>query len=240
MSVFEETKPQESPTAKELSNEEILTNLVGEDKKFKTVEDLARGKKESDDFIERLLSEKEEMRKELQKAITMEELKTQLTSKEEPSTEKTEPSNFERNEGSLSEDVVQKMLDERLNEFKTSSVQEQNEAETVKKLRDIYGDDDNIRMALSQKSREIGVPMDELKNYARTNPNLLLGLMKPEVSTPKPSPSVDTGKIPTTGSKKNYAYYEKIRKEDKNLYYSAKIQQEMHKAAQEQGEGFYS
>src|SRR5688500_13285080 len=53
--------------------------LVGEGKKFKDHKSLAKGKAESDAFISHLQKELAEMREELNKRITFEDLMTKIT-----------------------------------------------------------------------------------------------------------------------------------------------------------------
>src|SRR5688500_15910791 len=54
-------------------DKDYFSELVGEDKKFKTPADLARAKAESDAFIERLKQENSGLRNELKTRTTMED-----------------------------------------------------------------------------------------------------------------------------------------------------------------------
>src|SRR5688572_29164551 len=65
-------KPQGTSSVKK-SGAEILAQLVGEGKPFKSVEDLAASKATGDEFIETLKSENKEMRELLNKAGTSEQ-----------------------------------------------------------------------------------------------------------------------------------------------------------------------
>src|SRR4029450_8159059 len=61
-------------------NKNYLEELVGEGKKFKTPEDLARGKAESDSFIERLQKELHGLRNELKSRLQLEEVVDRISS----------------------------------------------------------------------------------------------------------------------------------------------------------------
>ena len=77
MSVFDGTTPQDQP----LETTSVVDQLVGEGKKFKTIEDALNGKIESDNYITELKSKLSALEAEALKGNRIEELLSQLQAK---------------------------------------------------------------------------------------------------------------------------------------------------------------
>lgn len=225
-----------------------LADLVGEDKKFKTTEELAKGKAESDAYILQVQKENEELRAELQKRATLEEFMTKMkeenvSTPETPSTEIVQPTTSE----AISPEDLEKLLNQKLTERETENLGTQNLATSIRKAQEVWGD--QAQVEINRKAKELGVSVSDLEQYAKTKPDVffkLTGLDSSSEGTHLPQTSsfsqasVDTVKMPSGTQKKNYAYYENMRKADSQKYFSPEVQNEMFKLAQENEEAFYA
>jgi len=219
----------------------IIDDLVGEGKKFKTVEDLAKGKKEADEFIERLKREQAELRDELQKRLGMEELLNKVkTAQKEP----------EENHPAFDEAALDALVTEKLSSKEKERQMAANAELANSKMVETYGDVAKAKEVLLSKAADLGMEPVELHAMAQRNPKAFLSLMgvgsKASV-TPAKTPSGTTN--PTAMSTQHagadpntYAYYSAMRRDNPRLYYTAKIQNEMAQKAEEarrSGRDFY-
>lgn len=231
------TTPESAP-----ASSSVLDALVGEGKKFKTVDDLAKGKMESDAFIARLQEEMADLRKE---ADRIEELESQL--------EEIRQRNSDRaNEGmqpkvgkdntspSLSESDIETLVQKALTKAETNRTATENILEANRKMIEAVGSKEKAQEAVAAASTRLGLSIDYLKNIAATSPTAFLNLMgttgsadnkAPAPSAPhgtvNPMAELDGNKAVKPGTK---AYYDAMRRKDRRLYFSAKVQQEIFEA----------
>lgn len=149
-----------------------LTDLVGEGKKFKTVEDLAKSKVEADTFIETLkaerLAEKEEvarLRAELLTAKSVEEqIKALSATKEKPiPNAQTELPVTAPN---LSEAIRAELESQNRNRTLSQNVQT-----VTDKLIEVYGSEQKANEVVKAKATELGVSTKFLLDTAAASPN---------------------------------------------------------------------
>jgi hypothetical protein len=128
-------------------------------------------------------------------------------------------------------------------------VQALNEAEKARanieaaaaKMIEVYGDSAKANEAVTRRAGELGVSVEWLRDSASRSPNAFFATMgitgQHSSSTPAPrgSGNIDSGN-PNT---KNFEYYDRLRKENPKLYFSAATQTEMMNQAREQGSNFY-
>lgn len=232
-------------------NKKYLEDLVGEGKKFKDAEELAKGKAHSDSYIKileaRLDQGREEyiaLQKELQGRAELTKLIDQLKQPQSPvlpqpkeNTPVNEPPVFDQSK-------LNSLFDERLQSYEKQKKEQANAEIVQSKIREKYGD--NIS-ALEKDAKSLGLSKDEVNSLARNNPQVIikaLGLdTKPaqEYQNPVQSQFRDTFR-PTGGTKRNFAYYEDLRRKDPNAWYDPKIAVQMQEdaiAAHNRGEVFY-
>jgi len=220
-------------------NKDYLSELVGEGKKFASAADLAKGKAESDRFIERLIAEKEAMRKELDARETAEEIFRKLQEK----TPAPPPNNQQVQPPSNDVDINQ-LVDEKFQQLEKAREAKENEGLVLSRLQQTLGPD--FKLKVNQRAQELGMDGEFVRNLMQTNPNAALAIFVPqgrsEVFTTPPSNRVNTSSFGVKGpEKKDFAYYEKLRKQiGEREYWSAKVQQEIWKQAQAMGDDFYS
>lgn len=228
-----------------------LEELVGENRKFKTVEALAKGKAESDAYIRKLQTELAELRQALQAKdqdlatrIKYEDFLRRLGqatgspgNADVTSPEKGEPAPT-KVEAKLPEEVIETTVESVLAKREQKRAQEANLSQVVSALRETFGD--NYKHRVQQQAQRLGVDITTLTDIAARSPEAFYTLMEMksrETFSPPPRSQVS---LPRTESKKNFAYYQKMRKEKGELwYFTPAVQQEIWEEAKRQGESFY-
>lgn len=216
--------------------------LVGEGKKFKDDEALARAKLESDQFIERLQQENAMLRGEIQQRETIEDIVQRLTpAKSSPDTANEEPREPGSPKNGLTPDEVKQLLSKELAEQKDRDLRSNNAKFVRQKLVEKYGPD--WQTHLKTRQAELDVSEQYLTDLAQTQPKVFLSLLgetpKRDNFTP-PSSVIDPAKQTVNPNVKDWFYYEKLRKENFREYMSPRVQNEMHDQIVRLGEaGFF-
>lgn len=165
-----------------------VEDLVGEGKKFKTIEDLAKSKIEADAFIETLKSENAQFKAQIKTQEQMEETIKALTKpKEQPApnapTERVEekvPDLSQRIKAELESVEREKIL--------------RNNVETVaNKLVEVYGSEEKAKEVVNNLAKELGVSTKWLMDSAAASPKAFfkqVGLDETKTAPP-PAPRGD-------------------------------------------------
>lgn len=233
MSLIDETPTPTNP----------LETLVGEGKKFATVEQLAAAKIESDNFIERLKQEQAALRAELSalpKVDRSQEILDRLEAlnRKEPVTERPITTQPERTEvKGLSEDDVFRLLTQREQKSKA----EANIAKVKDTLREKFGD--TYPQVLKSVAERNGLGMNFLENMAAQSPQALMNLIgteKPETLFTPPPSAVSPGYVPTSGNPRNETYYNQLKATDRKKFFSPEVQQQQYKDMMALKESYYN
>mgnify|MGYP003131754305 CR=1 FL=1 len=240
---FEATpqQPSNDPAA-QTANEspKFYDMLVGEGKKFDGQEALAKGKYESDTYIEQLQSELKGLRTELETRVAAEESVDKLLQAREstPPQGEVPASSPQMSESDITELVKQTLVTTRTAETEQNNIDEADKALEVR-----FGD--KRAEWLTSKAEELGVGRDFLQSIAATSPSLFLttvGLDKAPESQGNPSAGsvntealhvapVSTGAVPGT-----FKHYEEMRKTNPRAFWQPAIQQQLMKDRTEMGE----
>lgn len=149
-----------------------LTTLVGEGKKFKTVDDLAKSKLEADNFIETLKAEIAEAKAERDRlateSATRKSVEDQIRALEANRAVKTENEPTARVE--VPGDLNQRIKAE-LESVQRSQVIEGNVRTVSDKLVELYGSEEKARDAVKGFATELGVSTKFLMDAAAASPN---------------------------------------------------------------------
>ena len=230
MSAFQEQSQQTAEAQQQEQQQQqtqsAFEQLVGEGKKFNSQEDLAKGKVESDRFIEQLQSELSGLREELDKRMTSEEVLAKI--REE--TNSANQAQGEQTSPSLSEDKVAELVKNTLESTRTEEQRNTNLKAVDDKLVELYGDKANAE--LTKKANELGVGVDFLAGVAMQSPAAFfntVGINTNQQTTPGVTQStVNTealaqtgGQAPQQGSKE---YFDNLRKENPREYWNPKTQ----------------
>lgn len=229
-----------------------LEDFLGEDKKYKSPEDVAKAIVEKDNFIKRLETENAQMREELKKSTTLEEFMTKMEERrgvQEASNLENQGEREDLENSSVSGIDVEKLVEERFNKMSSEQKKAANLSRVLEKAKEVWGADANLE--INKKAKELGVSVKDLQAQAETNPNVFFRLVGLDASVTQKehlvsnsgmNSSVDTSKMNInhgSGPIKNKAYYDRIRVEDRNKWFSSEIQNEMHQQALKLGEKFF-
>lgn len=261
MSIFDEaqsanSQPQESQTTETTQQEtqpqeSYLQKLVetrGDN--WKDPEVLAKGKLEADAYIKNLEDQLATMREDLGKQDYASQLLKQLEGKASaPTNDKPLESNNTNDNGgtdtedhtslAVSEDSLKSLVEKTLTEREKQATVQENIRQVDKVLEETYGTE--ARNVLVNKSQELGISMERMQELASESPSAFLTLLGEKQQTFKPltQGSVRTESVGATNNgERDFNYYQKLRRENRNLYYTPKIQQQLMEDRQRLGSKF--
>lgn len=230
----DQTKGQEGNQNQQTTNQEDWLAKVVEAKgeSFKDVQVLAKSKLESDNYIKQLETQLTELRGELGKEEAAKKLLAELEARRQapnanplPNTGETKPSDTKPE---LSEEILERLVEETLTKREQANTASQNTKLVQTQLEQKYGTE--AKAKVEAKAQELGLSMARLSALAAESPSAfmtLIGEPKPEM---KP---IVTGTVNTASAQfsnpaeRTWAFYQDLRRKDKALYYSPKIQQQM-------------
>jgi len=233
-----------------------LSNLVGEGKKFKTVEDLAKGKIESDAFITKIQSENKDLRdlvtKMSDKVDKLEKksvLFGNLNSNDDEhsnngETTSTASTTSDANQASkgLGEDDVLRLVERReVQKIRENNVKTVNQA----LVKEFGAEAKNI---VAAKAAELGLPVEYLFNMAEASPNAFYAAIGFQPNTNRNSTltsrvqgvNVTSNLKGNNTSLRNAAYYSDLKNKmgATKFVLDRNIQIQMHKDMTELGDLF--
>lgn len=206
--------------------------LVGEGKKFKDNEALARGKWEADQTVAARERELREIREELNKRLNMEELVNKI-GKSASSTSMPTSVVPESHEAPTPTVMPTNVVDpnEIVNLVKNTMTQEQTKLQQEKnlnavavQLKKVWGDDWVAKLRNAGSSLDLTEAQMDL--MAKTSPKALLQAVLPtqsKVENVSPPRSSIMG-IPQQPQESGWAKYEQMRRNDPRRYYSPQVQ----------------
>lgn len=229
-------------------NKNYLDELVGEGKKFKTVEDLARGKAESDTYIEHFKQRHDELREyasklksEYEAGPSLKELIDQLKTSKASNNDNTQSVNEDKSD-TLSMEQYQEMVRKEIAANKQLDRENDNYATVQAKLIEQWGP--NYAQQLKTQVSQLGLSADFVNDLARKHPAVLfktLGLDGQRQSENFQAPFKSTNRsdpFSSNAPKRTWTYYEKMRKAEPLKYFDPKNQDQMFKDAEVLGDAF--
>lgn len=220
-----------------------VLDLVGEGKKFKDNEALARGKMTSDHFITVLQRENLELREDLKQRVTMKDVLDQLKQSpptKVPNTEENQPPADDRTDVLKKEDLPE-FFSKALQEAKESEAKKQNTTYVSSKLQELYGSEEAAQAEVARKRQELGLNADVVKRMAEEAPKAFLELFKRSSPSglvpPNSQRTPDQRFIP--GAPKTETQWSQIRKENPVYYHSEKAAIQRHSDAMSLQEAYF-
>lgn len=223
----ESTQPQDSFVQK-------LVEAKGDN--WKDPEVLAKGKIEADGYIKELEGQLSNMREDLSKQDYAKDLLEQLQNKAaDPINAKNAMPNNDTggtSEGntnpSLSEEDLKSLVERTLTERDKDSVVKQNLNLVNEEMEKSYGTDASTK--IQDKAKELGLTIERMQEIAAESPNAFFNL----IGEPKKDfkPMVE-GSVRTEGvnmqasNERDWSYYQNLRRDNRSLYYSPKIQRQL-------------
>ena len=217
---------------------DLISELVGEGKKFKTVEDLAQGKLQSDIHIKRLEEEAKILRDQVAAAKSVEDVLEAI--KANAAHEGTPPANHEE-EGKvvlppsgLTAEQVAKIVAEQIQGSETAKQKEANRVKANALMTKMFGEKAKEKFEAKATSPELRATLVQL---AEINPEEFANLFREkghESVLDSGSKNLNVLNVDTSTNNTEpgtQAYYSNMRKKEPKKYYSPAIQLEMHNAA---------
>lgn len=212
-------------------NKDYYSELVGEDKKYKSNQDLAYSRVEADAYIARLEREQEGLRGELATRIKYEDFMTKLESlkldNEDRDNLDTEPTT---DTSAMKPEELERLLEQKLNQRDQQKTAQQNLNIAKAKLAEAFGP--NYVQHLRRQAEELDMSPQTLEQMAASNPKALfkllgIGSVSPQETLFETPPKTQ---VMSGGSSSKVArgdsYYEELRKKDPVAFFSPKIQNE--------------
>ena len=230
----------------------VLETLVGDGKKFKTPEDLAKGKVEADAFILTLQNQIKLMTEEVEKLGMTADRKTQLENLMSSLTNTTnngvtppanQPQDSDNQRGtSLSHDDVVKIVEER----EAAAAQARNFAAAMSQFTKVHGEKSDE--ALAKIAKGLGLTVESLNNLAKQSPQAFLNVVGATASRDNTTRSMAThsssnpANTPLGGdtSVRNKAYYDNLQRSMGSWKFAtdSKIQVQLHKDMRDLGDAW--
>jgi len=244
MSVFSEeaqpNAPQETEQTTETTEptESYVAKLVeAKGDNWKNPEVLAKGKLESDRYISELEAQLNQMREDLKKEDYAEKILQEIRNKATesstvneslPKNNNADANKLDTPQASLSEEDLKSLVEKTLTERETQSTVNQNLKVVDEELTKQYGTE--AQKTIAKKSEELGISMDRMKEIASESPTAFFALIGEGKKNfnPMVNSSIRTEGVNTQAStERDWTFYQKLRRENKNLYYTPKIQQQL-------------
>lgn len=232
-----ETQPQESFLQK-------LVEAKGDN--WSDPEVLAKGKLEADGYIKSLEDQIAQMREDMKKQDYQAQILEQLQNKAaETTTAQTAMPNdngsteTQNTTASLSENDLESLVEKTLVKREQDSVIKQNLAQVDQELVNSFGTE--AEATVRQKAQELGMSLSRLRDIAAESPTAFFSLIGQPQQTfsPMVQGSVRTEGVNMQASNtRDWNYYQKLRRENPNQYYSPKVQQQLIQDRMKMGDKF--
>ncbi len=209
--------------------------LVGEGRKYKTIEDLAKAYLAGDEFIETLKGENSTLRTELAKASTLDEVLKQLKAPASGAGDK--PATTTTTVSGLSAKDVAQIVSNEITGRETKAVQAGNLKRADEAMKKLFGDKAKEMFDKEATTPEIRASLIQL---ASVSPDKFVALFAPvkaaggqvdsqtSVNTAALNGGGASGRVADEGCKE---YYDALRRKEPSKYYSQAVQLKIHQAA---------
>lgn len=226
MNIFEESQEPEVTIDQDV---DYLDTLVGENKKFKSVNDLAKGKAEADRYIELLKLKLDEANKELNTRTSLDSFLDKM--KNPGNVEPQVVAQPSEHKGPLDDSEIEARILKALEARESQRAQETNVEKVTRVMQEQFGD--NARLVINKKSKELGISANELQAMAAKSPSAFFTLVGvSEVPNPGLAPVVPKNGLNSAATNgvsgiKNKAFYDKLKLTDPKKYFDPKTTVDM-------------
>jgi len=193
---------------------DLLDSLVGEGKKFKDAEALAKAKVESDSHISKVEEENRALREkmtQLEEQVaegkTFDKVLDEINKSKEGAGDNQTSANSEE-----IADIIEQKLKEK-DAVTAASANRKSFNDAV--LAHMGGDTDKAVEFIRTKAKEAGLDNSQLTQLSEKSPQALVQLFGLKQTKPTNAPSMSQGNVKPTaeGGKRNFAYYQALRRE---------------------------
>jgi hypothetical protein len=247
MSVFNEdgtVKPVQDP----VTIESYFEELVGEGKKFSDKELLAKGKYESDQFIEQLKRTNEELRADLESGSKIDELMRLVKEGQKSPVADGDPKlpikdPDETSPGQLSEEKLRALIESHVSTRESEATRQKNILVVDQEMTKRFGQ--AAHETLRRRAAELDMSLEEAQDLAASKPKAFFRLMGLDSkATAESSVSVgnsvrsEGGQFNRSGTTRDWEYYQDMRRKNKSKYFAPATQQQLLRDRQELGDKF--
>lgn len=208
---------------------------------------IAKGKLEADQHIANLEKQLAEMREDIAKNDYASKVLAALENKGQNSAGETRVPN--QNTGDVSNQNttdsanvdIGSLVEKKMTELQKQSQLSQNIEMVTSHLESQFGTE--ATKVVAEKAKELGLSLDKMKEMAGESPKAFLALVG---SAPMPERNANVSSSRNTQATapqhgvRNFAYWQKMRRENPNQYYKPSVQNEMAQEAARMGSAFYS
>jgi hypothetical protein len=241
-SLFEDKNNDQTP-------QNYFEQLVGEGKKFKDQEALAKSKWEADRHIDQVHKEQAELRADYLKLreehmaqAKLQELVDQLKQAQQHSSSNNPPANNDVKPG-IKPEEIESLLDKKLSEREIARRQEENFNIVRNKLQEKHGD--NSSSFLQEQMNKLGLSKEDLDEMARKHPQVFIQTLGLNDTAPPRDPfqaptrpSVRNDNFKPNIKRRDWAYYQELKNTDPKTYWKPETQNQMHLDAAVLGNAF--
>lgn len=221
-----------------------LNDLVGEGKKYKDPDELARAYANIEAHTKTVERENAEIRARLDTLEANPNQRNEDDKGREPAPPGDNPPAPPNQAPNASDKDVdfRSQIREEVKALNEADRTKNNVESAAQRMIEVYGDTAKANEAVQKRAQELGVSVEWLRDSAGRSPSAFFATMGisqgASQSTPASRPGVhlDTG---PNSNVKNFEYFDRIRKENPKLYFTAATQTEMMKEARNQGSDFY-
>lgn len=239
-----------------VQEENYFDKLVGEGKKYKTKEDLAKAYKYAEDHIGVVETENTTIREQQLRKVdeVLEAVKNGVITAPNSAPSNAQPHNGSAPSAALDEDAIKSIVTSVLVTEKTQTTQKQNRQDTLAKLSTFYGSEELAKRAINKVASESPSLKKTLDDLAFNTPDAAIRLVTSLVNKdafsstpPLPGAQPSAAVLGAEGSQQivgavTWSAAQKLRRENPAAYNSAEFQSKLVEAADKceaQGKNFY-
>ena len=221
---------QTGTTPPDTQTSDIVSALVGEGKKYKTLDDLAKGYINADGFIEQLKAENRELKEKATAAKTVDDVLQRLN--QQQTTQEGDPSSAPTKGVDVAE--LSKLVEATVTGLETQKQRRSNMLKADAKMKEVFGEKAGEKFAEVAATPELQKIYTEL---ASVDPDKFISLFVGDVpkntgvgaggtvnTTVNYSSANPAGRMQQFGTKE---YFDNIRRTDPKTYYSTDFQLKM-------------
>lgn len=219
-----------------------LDTLVGDDRKYKTPDELAKAYAHAEPLIESQKAELARLAAENKVLKDLEDARLRGRNNPDPDPVNDRQQQPDPNHQKRDDVDINKLVREELQ----NASEEKRKADNINAAAEVmnrhYGNPSKAQEAIAKRAEELGVSFEWLKEAASNSPKAFLASMgiNPD-ARPNNTPGYrNEVNINHGGNVKNFQYFDNLRKSDPKAYFGREIQKQMFDARRELGEKFYT
>lgn len=231
------------------ANKNYFEELVGDGKKFKTPEDLAKGKALSDSYIqilERRLDERtkseQSLREEYNATASLREIADKIanaTKHQQQTLDDEQTTVIDVQQPAMKPEDIQTLARQVYQQMGTERQQRDNLSVVEAKLAERFGS--NYPSILKEQTTNLGLTQELVDNLARTSPKAFfktMGLDDVQGDLFQAPPKTAQGFTPAASKAKPWSWYQNLKLSNPKVYNDPKTSAQMHKDFEELGDAF--